>query len=95
VMGYASVSDMLAQGNKDGAAQTIIDSAKLGGEAIKGGIDAGAKLMGREASAGLGRMAGQIAGRANGIDAGEATGLAAGAALGASVPVIGWAIDGA
>ncbi|KPX50173.1 HrpK [Pseudomonas syringae pv. helianthi] len=95
VMGFASVSDMLAQGNKVGAAQTIIDSAKLGGEAIKGGIDAGAKLMGREASAGLGRMAGQIAGRAIGMVAGEATGLAAGAALGAAVPVIGWAIDGA
>ncbi|MCF5495853.1 type III effector HrpK domain-containing protein, partial [Pseudomonas syringae] len=95
VMGFASVSDMLAQGNKLGAAQTIVDSAKLGGEAIKGGIDAGAKMMGREASAGLGRMAGQIAGRAIGMVAGEATGLAAGAALGAAIPVIGWAIDGA
>lgn len=95
VMGFASVSDMLAQGNKLGAAQTLYDSTKMGAEAVKGGIDAGAKMMGREASAGLGRMAGQIAGRAIGMVAGEATGLAAGAALGAAVPIIGWAIDGA
>ncbi|RMS10342.1 Type III helper protein HrpK1 [Pseudomonas coronafaciens pv. coronafaciens] len=95
VMGVASVSDMLAQGNKLGAAQTIYDSTKMGAEAVKGGIDAGAKMMGREASAGLGRMAGQIAGRAIGMVAGEAAGLAAGAAVGAAIPVIGWAIDGA
>ncbi len=52
-------------------------------------------MMGREASAGLGRLGGQMIGRAVGLVAGEATGLAAGAALGAAIPVIGWAIDGA
>ncbi|KPW20743.1 Type III helper protein HrpK1 [Pseudomonas syringae pv. aceris] len=51
--------------------------------------------MGREASAGFGRLGGQMIGRAVGLVAGEATGLAAGAALGAAIPVIGWAIDGA
>jgi hypothetical protein len=95
IMGFASVSSMLAHGDKLGATQAIYDSTKLGGEAIKGGIDAGAKMMGREASSGLGRMAGQIAGRAIGMVAGEATGLAAGAALGAAIPIVGWAIDGA
>lgn len=95
VMGFASVSDMLAHGDKLGAVQTIYDSTKLAGEAVKGGIDASAKMLGREASGGLGRMAGQLAGRAVAMVAGEATGLAAGAALGAAIPVIGWAIDGA
>ncbi len=93
VMGFASVSDMLAQGNKAGAAQTLYDSTKTGLQAVKGGYDAAAKLVGREASAGLGRMAGQVAGRAVAMVAGEATGLAAGAALGASIPVIGWVAD--
>ncbi|WP_057458260.1 type III effector HrpK domain-containing protein [Pseudomonas syringae] len=95
VMGFASVSSMLAHGDKLGATQAIYDSTKLGAEAIKGGIDTGAKMMGREASAGLGRLGGQMIGRAVGLVAGEATGLAAGAALGAAIPVIGWAIDGA
>ncbi|PHN40940.1 type III effector HrpK domain-containing protein [Pseudomonas amygdali] len=95
VMGFASVSTMLANGDKLGATQAIYDSTKLGAEAIKGGVDAGAKMMGREASAGLGRLGGQMIGRAVGLVAGEATGLAAGAALGAAIPVIGWAIDGA
>ncbi|TFZ36445.1 type III effector HrpK [Pseudomonas syringae] len=95
VMGFASVSDRLASGDKLGAAQSIVDSSRLGAEAIKGGIDTGAKMMGREASAGLGRLGGQMIGRAVGLVAGEATGLAAGAALGAAIPVIGWAIDGA
>ncbi|WP_434702615.1 type III effector HrpK [Pseudomonas sp. Z1-12] len=95
VMGFASVSDMLAHGDKLGATQTIYDSTKLAGQAAKESIEAGAKLLGREASGGLGRMAGQLAGRAVAMVAGEATGLAAGAALGAAIPVIGWAIDGA
>ncbi|MCD5993864.1 type III effector HrpK [Pseudomonas sp. CDFA 602] len=95
VVGFMSVSDMLAQGNKLGATQAIYDSTKLAGEAVKGGFDAGAKMLGREASAGLGRMTGQLVGRAIGMVAGEATGLAAGAVLGAAIPVIGWAIDGA
>nr|WP_288913907.1 type III effector HrpK domain-containing protein [uncultured Pseudomonas sp.] len=95
IMGFASVSDMIAQGDKLGAAQTIYDSTKLGGQALKEGVEVGAKLLGREASAGLGRMAGQIAGRAVAMVAGEAAGFAAGAALGAAIPVIGWAIDGA
>ncbi|MEB0046711.1 MULTISPECIES: type III effector HrpK domain-containing protein [unclassified Pseudomonas] len=95
VMGFASVSDMLAQGNKAGAAQTLYDSTKTGLQAIKGGYDAAAKMVGREASAGLGRMAGQVAGRAVAMVAGEATGLAAGAALGASIPIIGWVADAA
>ncbi|QHE96312.1 type III effector HrpK [Pseudomonas syringae pv. maculicola str. ES4326] len=95
VMGFASVSSMLAEGNKVGAAAAIYDSTKLGAEAIKGGVDVGAKMMGREASAGLGRLGGQMIGRAVGLVAGEATGLAAGAALGAAIPIVGWAIDGA
>jgi hypothetical protein len=95
VMGFASVSDMLARGDKLGAAQALYDSARTGAEAIKGGVDAGAKLLGREASAGLGRMTGQLAGRAVAMVAGEATGMAAGAALGAAIPIVGWAIDGA
>ncbi|SHM79630.1 Type III secretion system translocator protein, HrpF [Pseudomonas asturiensis] len=95
VMGFASVKDMLANGDKLGASQVIYDSTKYGAQAIKGGIDAGAKMLGREASVGLGRMAGQLAGRAVAMVAGEAAGMAAGMAVGASIPVIGWAIDGA
>ncbi|KPY37679.1 MULTISPECIES: HrpF/NolX family T3SS translocon protein [Pseudomonas syringae group] len=95
VMGFMSVKDMLAHGDKLGAAQAIYDSTKYGAQAIKGGVDAGAKLLGREASVGLGRMAGQMVGRAVGMVAGEAAGMAAGMAVGASIPVIGWAIDGA
>jgi len=95
IMGFASVKDMLKQGDKLGAAQVIYDSAKYGAEAIKGGVDAGARMLGREASVGLGRMAGQMVGRAVGMVAGEAAGMAAGMAVGASIPVIGWAIDGA
>nr|WP_279615938.1 type III effector HrpK domain-containing protein [Pseudomonas cannabina] len=95
IMGFASVKDMLKNGDKIGAAQTIYDSAKYGAEAIKGGIDAGAKMLGREASVGLGRMAGQMVGRAVGMVAGEAAGMAAGMAVGASLPIIGWAADAA
>lgn len=95
VMGFVSVKDMLAHGDKLGAGQVIYDSAKYGAEAIKGGIDAGAKMLGREASVGLGRMAGQLVGRAVGMVAGEAAGMAAGMAVGASIPIVGWAIDGA
>lgn len=95
VMGFASVSDMLARGDKLGAAQTLYESTRTGVQAAKAGVDAGAELLGRQATGGLGRMAGQLAGRAVAAVAGEATGLAAGAAFGAAVPVIGWAIDGA
>ncbi|KWT13601.1 MULTISPECIES: type III secretion system helper protein HrpK1 [Pseudomonas syringae group] len=95
IVGFASVSSLIAHGDKLGATQAIYDSTRMGAEAIKGGIDAGAKMMGREASAGLGRLGGQMIGRAVGMVAGEATGLAAGAALGAAIPVVGWAIDGA
>jgi len=95
VAGFASVSDMLARGDKTDAAKTIYDSTKSGLSAAKQGYDAVSKFAGREASAGLGRMAGSIAGRAVGMVAGEAAGMAAGAAVGASIPVIGWVVDAA
>jgi hypothetical protein len=93
--GFASVSDMLARGDKADAAKTIYDSSKSGLQAGKQAYDAGAKLMGREASAGLGRMAAQVGGRVAGMVAGEAAGVAAAAALGASIPVVGWVVDAA
>ncbi|MFJ3485483.1 type III effector HrpK domain-containing protein [Pseudomonas sp. NPDC090202] len=90
--GFASVSDMLARGDKTGAAQTIYDSTKQGLSAAKNGYDAIAKSAGR---AGLGEVAAKVGGRVAGMVAGEAVGMAAGAAIGASIPVVGWVVDAA
>lgn len=95
VTGFASVSGMLQRGDKTGAAQTIYDSSKSGISAAKNGYDAVAKMAGRDASAGLGRMAGQVGGRVAGMIAGEATGLAAAEAIGAAAGPVGWVIDAA
>jgi hypothetical protein len=92
VAGFASVSDMLARGDKTDAARTIYDSTKSGLSAAKQGYDAVAKSAGR---AGLGEVAAKVGGRVAGMVAGEAAGLAAGAAIGASIPVIGWIADAA
>lgn len=92
VAGFASVSDMLARGDKTDAAKTIYDSTKSGLSAAKHGYDAVAKSAGR---AGLGEVAAKVGGRVAGMVVGEAAGLAAGAAIGASIPVIGWIADAA
>lgn len=92
VAGFASVSDMLARGDKTDAARTIYDSTKSGLSAAKHGYDAVAKSAGR---AGLGEVAAKVGGRVAGMVVGEAAGLAAGAAIGASIPVIGWIADAA
>jgi hypothetical protein len=92
VAGFASVSDMLARGDKTDAARTIYDSTKSGLSAAKHGYDAAAKSAGR---AGLGEVAAKVGGRVAGMVVGEAAGLAAGAAIGASIPVIGWIADAA
>lgn len=92
VAGFASVSDMLARGDKTDAAKGIYDSTKSGLSAAKHGYDAVAKSAGR---AGLGEVAAKVGGRVAGMVAGEAAGLAAGAALGASIPVVGWIADAA
>ncbi|WP_297845001.1 type III effector HrpK domain-containing protein, partial [Pseudomonas sp.] len=95
VTGLASVSGMLDRGDKTGAAKTIYDSTKSGITGAKSGYDAVAKMAGRDASAGLGRMAGQVGGRVAGMIAGEATGLAAAEAIGAAAGPVGWVIDAA
>lgn len=92
VAGFASVSDMLARGDKTDAAKTIYDSTKSGLSAAKQGYDAVAKSAGR---AGLGEVAAKVGGRVAGMVAGEAVGMAAGAAIGASIPVVGWIADAA
>ncbi len=92
VAGFASVSDMLARGDKTDAAKTIYDSTKSGLSAAKQGYDAVAKSAGR---AGLGEVAAKVGGRVAGMVAGEAAGMAAGAAIGASIPVVGWIADAA
>jgi hypothetical protein len=92
VAGFASVSDMLARGDKTDAAKTIYDSTKSGLSAAKQGYDAVAKSAGR---AGLGEVAAKVGGRVAGMVAGEAAGMAAGAAIGASIPVVGWVVDAA
>jgi hypothetical protein len=92
VMGFSSVSDMLARGDKTDAAKTIYDSTKSGLSAAKHGYDAVAKSAGR---AGLGEVAAKVGGRVAGMVVGEAAGMAAGAAIGASIPVVGWIADAA
>jgi hypothetical protein len=92
VAGFASVSDMLARGDKTDAAKTLYDSTKSGLSAAKQGYDAVAKSAGR---AGLGEVAAKVGGRVAGMVAGEAVGMAAGAAIGASIPVVGWIADAA
>jgi len=92
VMGFASVSDMLARGDKTDAAKTLYDSTKSGLSAAKQGYDAVAKSAGR---AGLGEVAAKVGGRVAGMVVGEAAGMAAGAAIGASIPVVGWIADAA
>ncbi|WP_279891083.1 type III effector HrpK domain-containing protein [Pseudomonas sp. GD03842] len=92
IAGFASVSDMLARGDKTDAAKTLYDSTKSGLSAAKHGYDAVAKSAGR---AGLGEVAAKVGGRVAGMVVGEAAGLAAGAAIGASIPVVGWIADAA
>ncbi|MFY1668305.1 type III effector HrpK domain-containing protein [Pseudomonas sp. Pseu.R1] len=92
IAGFASVSDMLARGDKADAAKTIYDSTKSGLSAAKHGYDAVAKSAGR---AGLGEVAAKVGGRVAGMVVGEAAGMAAGAAIGASIPVVGWIADAA
>lgn len=92
IAGFASVSDMLARGDKTDAAKTIYDSTKSGLSAAKQGYDAVAKSAGR---AGLGEVAAKVGGRVAGMVVGEAAGMAAGAAIGASIPVVGWIADAA
>ncbi|MFK3798856.1 type III effector HrpK domain-containing protein [Pseudomonas sp. NPDC088444] len=92
IAGFASVSDMLARGDKADAAKTIYDSTKSGLSAAKHGYDALAKSAGR---AGLGEVAAKVGGRVAGMVVGEAAGMAAGAAIGASIPVVGWIADAA
>lgn len=95
VAGLFSVSNMLASGNKAGAAKAIYDGVHGSSELAKLGVDTALKSTGREATASFGRMAGMAAGRAVGMVAGEGTAMAAASTIGAAAGPVGWAVDGA
>jgi hypothetical protein len=88
-----SVHDNLKNGNTSGAVKAIYDGVKGTGELGKLGYNAVAQTLGKDASAGIGRIAGAVAGRVAGVVAGEAAGFAVASAVGAVVPVAGWFID--